>query len=286
MLMDDKLSLSTFIKAKRWLLTRLVCLSMVESFLFVAQFYYVGQAVNDLLVDSFRGIYILTALFLLKLGVSWIKQRGIRRAHKTMYDDLVESAIGNRMSGDADIDDLAPNYVIIHSMTDFFRLDLVRSIGAISRLFFVLLALLYLNMSIFIMALVFVLIVFVLHRYMGSRLRHINMDMANEFVRERQFLKSSNKDDYYMHHARMESFENQLLGRISSGNLIIELLAFGFMVAALIILVLDQGEHALGTFFTMLYYVFALSEVMFLLPALYQRYLTVEAFSKKLNTAS
>jgi len=266
--MTHLFSLKNLLQRHRLTIVDVVLLSVLESGLFVAQFYFIGKAINDLLNDSWSGVFILIALFVGKVLVSFIKQKRISKTYKTIYDELVVKTIGTPLSAGEDI--------------DFFKGDLIKGFETIIRLFLVLLVLFILNKTIFLVALGLIVIVFLLYFFRRKRTIEISRDLANEFVKDRQILKERKPEALYQHHQSLEKLDNQLLG-ISAINLsIIEILSFVFLITSLVVLVKTEGENALGTFFTMLYYVMAFSETMFLLPSIYQKYLKIQEMSKKL----
>ena len=281
--MSHPFSINTLLSKHRLTMVDVVFLSILESLLFVAQFYFIGKAVNDLLNDSWNGVYILIALFAGKFLVSFIKQKRISKTYKTIYDELVVKTIGTPLSAGDDIDLLTPKTTIVYLITDFFKGDLIRVFETIVRLFLVLLALFILNKTIFVIALGWVVIVFLLYFMRKKKTIQISQNLADEFVKEYQILKERKPETVYQHHQALERMDNQLLG-ISAINLsIIEILSFAFLIISLVVLVKTEGENALGTFFTMLYYVMAFSETMFLLPTIYQKYLRIEEMSKKIG---
>jgi len=280
--MTHLFSLKNLLQRHRLTIVDVVLLSVLESGLFVAQFYFIGKAINDLLNDSWSGVFILIALFVGKVLVSFIKQKRISKTYKTIYDELVVKTIGTPLSAGEDIDLVAPKNTIVYLITDFFKGDLIKGFETIIRLFLVLLVLFILNKTIFLVALGLIVIVFLLYFFRRKRTIEISRDLANEFVKDRQILKERKPEALYQHHQSLEKLDNQLLG-ISAINLsIIEILSFVFLITSLVVLVKTEGENALGTFFTMLYYVMAFSETMFLLPSIYQKYLKIQEMSKKL----
>ena len=280
--MTNSFSLYSLVKSHRMTIVGVVILSVLESLLFVAQFYFIGKAVNDLLKDSWNGICLLIILFLGKLLVSYFKQRRIGKTYKNIYDDLVVKAIGKPLSEGEDIDDLSPKNTIVYLITDFFKGDLIKGFETAVRLVLVLIALLVLNETIFLISLVLAFVVFLLYYFQKKNTIRISRDLANEFVKERQVLRKRRPEVVYDYHRSIEKMDNQLQG-ISGFNLsIIEVLSFVFLIVSMVVLVRDEDENALGTFFAMMYYVMAFSETMFLLPSIYQKYLRMEAMSRKI----
>jgi len=279
--MKFPLALNNLLKEHRLTILDVVILSVIESVLFVAQFYFIGNAVNDLLKDSWNGIYVLITLFLAKILVSYIKQRRIGKTYKKLYDQLIVEAIGRPLSKGEDIETLAPKSTFIYTMSDFFKGDLIKGFETIVRLLLVLVALFILNKMIFLVALVLAIIVFLLYFVRKRKTVMLSRDMADELVKEHQILKTGKTDILFEHHKKLEKLDNDILG-ISALNLsIIEFLSFAFLIIAIVILVRTDGGNALGTFFTMLYYVMAFTEAMFLLPSVYQNYLKINEISKK-----
>ena len=281
--MTQSFSLSILIKKHRLTLVDVIFLSVLESLLFVAQFYFIGKALNDLLKDFWNGVYVLIALFIGKIIVSFFKQKRISKTYKTIYDELVVKAIGTPLSAGEDINIIAPKSTIIHLVTDFFKGDLIKDFETVVRLFLVLIALFILNKTVFLLALGLAVIVFLLYFFRKKRTIQLSRNLANEFIKEREILKERKPDTLYQYYQSLEKQDNQLLG-ISAINLsIIEILSFAFLIISLVVLVKTEGANALGTFFTMLYYVMAFSETMFLLPSIYQKYLRLQEMSKKIG---
>lgn len=275
-------SLREILKKHRTTLVGVVLLSIIESGLFVAQFYFIGKAVNELLKDSWTGIYILIGLFVTKLIVSAIKQSRIGKTYKTLYDQLISDAVAQPLAAGERLENLASKSTFIYMLTDFIKTDLIKGFETGIRLFFVLISLFLMNKMIFGVALALLMIVFVLYFIRRKTTIELSKDIADELVLEHQILNSKNVERLFGHHEKLEKLDNRLLG-ISGVNLaIIEILAFAFLLVSMIILVKTDAENALGTFFSMLYYVTAFSEILFLLPSIYQKYLRMEEVSKKI----
>ena len=259
-----------------------VLLSVLESVLFVAQFYFIGKAVNDLLKDSWDGVYILIALFISKVLVSYIKQNRIGKTYKRIYDLLIMKTIAGPLEEGEEIKTLAPKSSIIYELTSFFKGDLIRGFESIVRLILVLLALFFLYQQIFWMAIGMSTIVFCLYLFKKKKTLHLSSALAGEIFNEHDVLQSGNSESLVEHHRKLERIDNDLLG-VSATNLsIIEILSFAFMIVSIILLVKTEGENAFGTFLTLMYYIMAFSEIMFLLPSKYQKYLRTQALSKML----
>lgn len=281
--MSYPFSLSTLLSKHRLTMVDVVILSIVESLLFVAQFYFIGKAINDLLQDSWNGVYILMVLFVGKALVSFIKQNRISKTYKSVYEKLVIHTIGTPLSKGKNINSLLSNNTIIYLLTDFFKGDLIKGFETIVRLLLVLITLFFLNKTIFLVAMGLSVIVFLLYFAQRKKTIQLSKNLADEFVKEHQILQIKDPKLLYQHHQSLEKLDNQLLG-ISVINLsIIEILSFAFLLVSLVILVKAEGINALGTFFTLLYYVTAFSETMFLLPSIYQKYLRIQEMSKKIE---
>lgn len=280
--MTQLFSLNTLLKKHRLTLVNVVFLSVLESLLFVAQFYFIGKAVNDLLKDSWSGIYVLIALFVGKSVVSYIKQRSIGKTYKTIYDRLIMETFGHPIAVEEQMDSLAPKSAIIYEIAGFFKGDLIKGFETIVRLLLVLIMLFIMNKVIFGIALILAIIVFFLYFIRKRKTIQLSVSLTDEWVKEHQILQEKDTEKLLNHHKKLEELDEQLLG-ISAINLsIIEVLSFFFMIAAIVMLVKTDSENALGTFFTMLYYVMAFSETMFLLPSVYQTYLKIQEVSKKI----
>ena len=272
--------LKNLLKKYRLTIVDVVFLSVLENLLFVAQFYFIGKAINDLLKDSWGGVYILIALFVAKILVSYIKQKRIGKTHKKIYDQLIVEAIGRPLSEGENIKILAPKSTIVYEMTNFFKGDLIKGFETILRLVLVLVALFIINKMVFLVALGLAVVVFFLYFFRKKKTVKLSKDLADELVKEHEILQEGKTEPLFLYHKKLEKLDNELSG-ISAINLsIIEILSFAFLVVAIIILVKTEGENALGTFFTMLYYVMAFSETMFLLPSIYQKYLRTQELSK------
>lgn len=275
----SKFSLKSFIRDHRLALVDVILLSLCESALFVAQFYVVGLAINGLLEESWKGIYILTGLFVAKLVVSYIKQIRINKAYTSMYEELITEAVGKPIEAGECLEELMPRSSIIYLMGDFFKTDMIRGFETLTRLIFVLISLFLLNKTVFLACLSFAIIVFLLYRLRQKQTITISQQLAQEVKKEYTILKKRNRDELYEHYDKLEKLDNRLSG-ISGINLsIIEILAFVLTVFSIVVLVKTEGQNAFGTFFALLYYVFAFSEAMFLLPSVYQQYLKIQQLS-------
>ena len=280
--MKHPFSLSMLLKNHRLTIVDVVILSVLESVLFVAQFYFIGKAINDLLKESWSGMYVLIALFVVKIFVSYVKQIRIGKTYKKIYDQLIVEAVGHPLSDGEGVETLAPKSIIIYEMASFFKGDLIKGFETIVRLFLVLIALFIFNKTVFLVALSLMVLVFLLYFFRKSKTIRLSQDMVDEMSRELQILKSGKTRSFFEHHKKLEKLDNDLLG-ISALNLsIIEVVSFAFVIIAMVFLVKSERENALGTFFAMLYYVMAFTETMFLLPSVYQNYLKIREASKKL----
>ena len=279
--MEHAFTLNSLLKKHRPTILHVVILSVIESLLFVAQFYFIGSAINDLLQDKWKGIYILIALFIAKTVVSVIKQKRISITYKNIYDQLVIEAIGAPLSQGKNPEALTHKSSFIHLMTNFFKGDLIKGFETIVRLVLVLVALLILNKLIFLVAIIIAMIVFLLYYIRKKKTVLISRNITEELAKEHEVLKTGKTEILFDHHSKLEKLDNNLLG-ISAFNLsVIEILSFAFLIISMVILVKTDGENALGTFFSMLYYVMAFTETMFLLPSVYQNYLKITEISKK-----
>ncbi len=273
-------SLSNLLVEHRSAVISVIIMTLIESLLYVAQFYFIGRAINDLLNQSWSGIFVLCALFIGKLIISYLKQVRISKSYKVIYDALLTERIGQPLAEGEEHAKLTPKSAIIYAMTECFKGDLIKGLESIIRLVLVLIILFILNKIVFVLALILGVIVVFLYFIQRKQTIHISRLYAEELNREYGLLEMRDPSKYFEHQKKMEGHNRGLL-RISAINLsIIEFLSFGFLLLSLIILVNMEGENALGTFFTMLYYVLAFSEVMFVLPSVYQRFLKVEELSK------
>lgn len=280
--MTPSFTLDILLRNHRTALVFIVVLSILESLLFVAQFYFIGEAINDLMRNSWLGFYILCGLFAGKILISYFKQKKIGKTYKIIYDRLISDSVVAPIIEGVDVAYLLPKSTIIYILTDFFKGDLIKGFETFVRLIFVLLALVILNKTLFAVAVGMSVVVFALYFIRRKKTVKLSRELANEFVQEYPLMMEGKTEELLHHHKQLERFDKGL-SRISAVNLsIIEILSFVFILVAIVMLVNTEGENALGTFFSMLYYVMAFSETMYLLPSVYQKYLRMQEASKKI----
>lgn len=281
--MTADFSLNRFIADQRLVLVGVFILTILESILYVSQYYLIGLSINGLLENSLSGIYWLTGVFTAKVIISFYKEKRGRVTYNKIYGQLIKETVAEPLDQGERLRELSPRNNIIYTIADFFRKDLIKGFSTIVRMILVLVMLVFMNWSVFLACIICGLILLLLFLIQRKKITALSEELAEELKQEHLVLEYRDTEYLYEYQMNLERLEDALSKIRRRFLLVVETTTFLLMLVALIMVVNADGHNAMGTFFALLYYVFTFSEGIYVLPPIYQNYMKVQKMSLKLS---
>ena len=97
--------------------------------------FFLGEAINDLLKGSYRGLITLSIVHIITLIIGTLRHMYDTRTYSAIYVSLVTKFLTRRVYNKADVSKLSAHSTLAREFVDFLEFDLVYVIEAVYNLF-------------------------------------------------------------------------------------------------------------------------------------------------------
>lgn len=250
----------------------------MERLIGVAFPFVLGVAINDLIDDSYRGIWWLIGLEFTEITIGVLRRLYDTRVYASIYTDVADRT--SRMI-DTPVSQRSARLGLARELVDFFEWQLpellasvISVVGAIAMLFF----LLPIVGSLSLLASILIGLVFIASR---KRMFSLNKLLNNELERQVSILESGTPLSRRRHLGRLARWRIHL-SDLEAGNFAATDLLLSALIVGSVVITVKTGL-SIGEVFAILTYILDLVEGMIILPWTYQQWIRAQEIGGRIT---
>lgn len=241
-------------------------LLFVERLLGIAVPFVLGLAINDLIVGSLRGIWMLVALEIVALSIGTGRRLYDTRVYAGIYTDIAD-ATAQRV--DIDVSRRAARLGLARELVDFFEWELPELFAAVIGIVGAFAMLTYMLPLIGAFSIVVGVIVFTIFVVSRGRIFGLNKLLNNELERQVTMLESEREFSRRRHLTRLARWRIHLSDLEATNFAIAELFLSALVIGAVVITV--RAGLSVGEVFAVMTYLIGLTQNLIILPWTFQQ---------------
>lgn len=195
----------------------LFSLEMLGSLL---RFYFFGEAINDLLKGSYRGLIVLTVVHLSYLLIGTIRHMYDTRTYTAIYTSLVTKFLSRRYNK-IEVSKLSAHSTLAREFVDFLEHDLVYVIEAVYNIFGSLVILFFYDKTIVGICLAILVPVIIISMLYGKKMKRLNKNKNDELEKQVDIISTGNNSMIRNHYDNLRKWQVRISDK--------EAWNFGFM---------------------------------------------------------
>jgi len=168
--------------------------------------FFLGEAVNDLMKGSYRGLIVLSAVHVAWLITGTIRHRYDTRTYSAIYTSMVTRFLARRF-GHSDVSKLSAHSTLAREFVDFLEFDLVYIIEAAYNLIGSLILLCFYDSSVVMVCLAILLPVMIMSFVYGRRMRQLNKKKNDELEKQVNIISTGNIHSIRQHYSNLRFWQ-------------------------------------------------------------------------------
>lgn len=160
--------------------------------------FFLGEAVNDLIKGSYRGLILLSAVHLAWLVIGTLRHRYDTRTYSAIYTSLVTRFLARRITR-ADVSRLSAHSTLAREFVDFLEFDLIYVMEAAYNLIGSAILLYFYDRSVVVLCLAILLPVLGISYVYGKRMKRLNRLKNDELEKQVDIISSGDNQAISKH---------------------------------------------------------------------------------------
>lgn len=160
--------------------------------------FFLGEAVNDLIKGSYRGLILLSAVHLAWLVIGTLRHRYDTRTYSAIYTSLVTRFLSRRITR-ADVSKLSAHSTLAREFVDFLEFDLIYVMEAAYNLIGSAILLYFYDRSVVVLCLAILLPVLGISYVYGKRMKRLNRLKNDELEKQVDIISSGDNKAISQH---------------------------------------------------------------------------------------
>jgi ABC-type multidrug transport system fused ATPase/permease subunit len=246
------------------------------------RFYFFGEAINDLIKGSYKGLIILTAVHLAYLIVGTIRHMYDTRTYSAIYTSLVTKFLSRRFNK-IEVSKLSAHSTLARELVDFLEHDLVYAIEAAYNLFGSLIILFFYDKAIVGICLSILIPVAIVSFFYGKKMRRLNQNKNDELEKQVDIISTGNNNAIYGHYNNLRNWQIKISNK--------EAFNFGFMEIMVLLvitisLIVSKNMHSstvmAGSLFGIYSYILKFASGLDTIPYTVQRLSSLSDITRRI----
>jgi hypothetical protein len=274
--------LAALFRAHRWRILATYLLFNLENLARLAQLWFLGWAVNDLLAGRSTGLLLFAAQHLVNVGLSTVRQAYDTRTFTRIYADLAARLMIDQRRRGVDISRLAARSTLAREVVDFFERDMPCLFFTLYSAAGSLVMIALFDSMLVLPCLGFLAVAALLGRSLGRRTLQLNSGLNDQIEREVGILENEPADQVEDHYHQLRGWRIRL-----SNAQVINFGAVELLVLLLMALVLIRSCAGAatdpGSLLSVLGYVAMLANSLANLPMWIQQFSRLRDIRRRLH---
>jgi ABC-type multidrug transport system fused ATPase/permease subunit len=184
------------------------------------RFYFFGEAINDLIKGSYRGLVVLTVVHLAYLVIGTIRHMYDTRTYSAIYTSLVTKFLSRRHAK-TEVSKLSAHSTLAKEFVDFLELDLVYIIEAAYNILGSLILLFFYDKIIVGICLAILIPVSIISFFYGKKMKQLNKYKNDELEKQVDIISAGDNVSIRRHYNNLRKWQVRISDK--------EAWNFGFM---------------------------------------------------------
>jgi ABC-type multidrug transport system fused ATPase/permease subunit len=231
--------------------------------------YFIGQAVNDLMISSYKSLYIFLGLHLMWALVGMLRLRYDTRTYSTIYNSIMLKFLSEK-TDKQDVSKLSAHSTLTRELTDFLEYDLVYILEAIYNIFGSLILLYFYDVKVVLLCMAALIPISILSKYYGKKMSVLTHEKNNELENQVDTIATFDQTQIKQHYESLQKWQIKISDQQAYNFGIMELFVAVLVGISLLIStrpgvqVLNEGE-LIGIYFYILKFNTGLETVPYIL---------------------
>jgi ABC-type multidrug transport system fused ATPase/permease subunit len=231
--------------------------------------YFIGQAVNDLMISSYKSLYIFLGLHLMWALVGMLRLRYDTRTYSTIYNSIMLKFLSEK-TDKQDVSKLSAHSTLTRELTDFLEYDLVYILEAIYNIFGSLILLYFYDVKVVLLCMAALIPISILSKYYGKKMSALTHEKNNELENQVDTIATFDQTQIKQHYESLQKWQIKISDQQAYNFGIMELFVAVLVGISLLIStrpgvqVLNEGE-LIGIYFYILKFNTGLETVPYIL---------------------
>jgi len=212
----------------KWQLLLTYVLFSIEMLALLMQPYYLGKAIDDLIIGKYKGLYELIGIYLLWIIVGTIRHRVDTRTYTGIYTSLVGRLLGKKYEN-KDVSKLSAHSNLAREFIDFLEYDLVYVVEALYNIIGSLIMLCFYDIKVVSICIIALIPVSIISYFYGKKVQYLTQKRNDELESQVDIIGSGNNIAINKHYSKLRIWQIKISDQ--------EALNFGVMGLFVIIIV-------------------------------------------------
>jgi len=250
------------------------------------RFYFFGEAINDLIKGSYRGLIVLSVVHLSYLVIGTIRHMYDTRTYSAIYTSLVTKFLSRRFSR-IEVSKLSAHSNLAREFVDFLEHDLVYVIEAAYNLLGSLILLFFYDRTVVLVCLAILVPVIVVSYFYGKKMRRLNQFKNDELEKQVDIISTGNSVKIREHYNNLRKWQVRVSDK--------EAWNFGFMEILVLVviglsLLISKNMHnstvLAGSLFGIYSYILKFASGLDTIPYTVQRLSSLSDITRRIELQS
>lgn len=170
------------------------------------RFYFFGEAINDLIKGSYKGLIVLTLVHLAYLIIGTIRHMYDTRTYTAIYTSLVTRFLSRRYLK-TDVSKLTAHSTLAREFVDFLEHDLVYVIEAVYNIVGSLIILFFYDKTVVLTCLAITIPVILISRLYGKKMLRLNKFKNDELEKQVDIISTGNNHIIRHHYNNLRKWQ-------------------------------------------------------------------------------
>lgn len=245
--------------------------------------FFLGEAINDLLKGSYRGLIILSVVHVAWLIIGTLRHMYDTRTYSAIYVSLVTKFLSRRIYK-ADVSKLSAHSTLAREFVDFLEFDLVYVIEAAYNLFGSLVLLYFYDSTVVVLCLSVLIPVILISRVYGKRMMFLNKKKNDELEQQVDIIASGDRKSMHEHYNNLRKWQIRISNQEAWNFGFMELLVMIVLGASLLITYKVTGPAiAAGNIVGIFFYVTNFTKGLDTIPYTVQRLTSLSDITRRIE---
>ncbi len=181
-------------------------LFIVEMIMLLLRPFFLGLAINDLLIKKYDGLIYLCIVHFIYLIVGTIRHIYDTKTYTAIYNTLIEKLLNKKYEA-AEISKLSAHTNLAKEFVTFLEADLVYVVEAFFNIIGALIMLAYYNPVLVLPCIIIVFPVIFLSKYYGKKMQHLYKNKNDELEKQVDVITSQNMQFVKKHYDNLRNWQ-------------------------------------------------------------------------------
>ena len=247
------------------------------------RFYFFGEAINDLIKGSYRGLIVLTIVHLVYLVIGTIRHMYDTRTYTAIYTSLVTKFLSRRYNK-IEVSKLSAHSTLAREFVDFLEHDLVYVIEAVYNILGSLILLFFYDKTVVGICLAILAPVVIISFFYGKKMRRLNKHKNDELEKQVDIISTGDNINIRHHYNNLRKWQVRISDK--------EAWNFGFMEIMVLVVIgvslmvsknLHNSTIMAGSLFAIYSYILKFASGLDTIPYTLQRLSSLSDITRRIE---